>query len=181
MNNLFISWHSLLHLKTMALTSAASFILLLLSFIAFCSPPASRSTSSRLVAKILYTYMAHVSLFSIIRFISLHDSGCSEECEQTLPCQADRYSERYVPWTDHLHKRRRLSYHQCHQPCPIQHVDTLVHNNHVDQLVMIGMVPVDSKTATAILQYKGVPTTILPVLPQLPASNDNGICSITRD
>lgn len=31
---------------------------------------------------------------------------------------------------------------------------------------------IDNKTATAILQYKGVPNTVLPALPQLPASND---------
>lgn len=31
---------------------------------------------------------------------------------------------------------------------------------------------VDNKTATAILQYKGVPTTVLPLLPKLPAPND---------
>ncbi|KAI4327614.1 hypothetical protein L6164_020053 [Bauhinia variegata] len=34
-------------------------------------------------------------------------------------------------------------------------------------------IPVDNKTATAILQYKGIPNTVLPVLPQLPASNDS--------
>ena len=33
-------------------------------------------------------------------------------------------------------------------------------------------VPVDNKTATAILQYKGVPSTVLPTLPQLPIPND---------
>lgn len=32
---------------------------------------------------------------------------------------------------------------------------------------------VDNKTATAILQYRGIPNTVLPVLPQLPASNDS--------
>ncbi|KAA8547378.1 hypothetical protein F0562_003758 [Nyssa sinensis] len=32
--------------------------------------------------------------------------------------------------------------------------------------------PVDNKTATAILQYKGIPNTVLPILPQLPAPND---------
>jgi laccase len=31
---------------------------------------------------------------------------------------------------------------------------------------------IDNKTATAILQYKGIPNTVLPTLPQLPASND---------
>ena len=31
---------------------------------------------------------------------------------------------------------------------------------------------VDNKTATAILQYKGIPNTVLPILPQLPAPND---------
>ncbi|OVA18060.1 Multicopper oxidase [Macleaya cordata] len=33
-------------------------------------------------------------------------------------------------------------------------------------------IPVDNKTATAILQYKGIPNTIIPSLPQLPAPND---------
>ncbi|KAJ4838315.1 Laccase-11 [Turnera subulata] len=33
-------------------------------------------------------------------------------------------------------------------------------------------VAVDNKTATAILQYKGIPTTLLPILPQLPSPND---------
>ncbi|KAK3008361.1 hypothetical protein RJ639_014889 [Escallonia herrerae] len=33
-------------------------------------------------------------------------------------------------------------------------------------------IPVDNKTVTAILQYKGVPNTVLPTLPQLPAPND---------
>ncbi|KAG8659932.1 laccase-11 [Manihot esculenta] len=33
-------------------------------------------------------------------------------------------------------------------------------------------IPVDNKTATAILQYKGIPNTVLPSLPQLPAPND---------
>ncbi|KAI3942077.1 hypothetical protein MKW92_037685 [Papaver armeniacum] len=33
-------------------------------------------------------------------------------------------------------------------------------------------VPVDNKTATAIVQYKGIPDIIIPILPQLPAPND---------
>ncbi|MBA0832432.1 hypothetical protein Goarm_016821 [Gossypium armourianum] len=33
--------------------------------------------------------------------------------------------------------------------------------------------PVENKTATAILQYKGIPNIVLPTRPQLPASNDN--------
>ncbi|KAG4125385.1 hypothetical protein ERO13_D10G092300v2 [Gossypium hirsutum] len=33
-------------------------------------------------------------------------------------------------------------------------------------------IPVDNKTATGIFQYKGIPNTVLPTLPQLPASND---------
>ncbi|KAK5784704.1 hypothetical protein PVK06_039230 [Gossypium arboreum] len=32
--------------------------------------------------------------------------------------------------------------------------------------------PADNKTATAILQYKGIPNIVLPTRPQLPASND---------
>lgn len=31
---------------------------------------------------------------------------------------------------------------------------------------------IDNKTAAAILQYKGIPNTVLPILPQLPAPND---------
>nr|POF09785.1 laccase-11 [Quercus suber] len=31
---------------------------------------------------------------------------------------------------------------------------------------------IDNKTATAILQFKGIPNTVLPILPQLPAPND---------
>ncbi|KAJ6896447.1 hypothetical protein NC651_022603 [Populus alba x Populus x berolinensis] len=31
---------------------------------------------------------------------------------------------------------------------------------------------IDNKTATAILQYKGIPNTVLPLLPQLPEAND---------
>lgn len=33
-------------------------------------------------------------------------------------------------------------------------------------------VPVDNKTATAILQYKGIPNTVMPALAELPAPND---------
>ncbi|KAJ8544792.1 hypothetical protein K7X08_017375 [Anisodus acutangulus] len=33
-------------------------------------------------------------------------------------------------------------------------------------------VPVDNKTATAIFQYKGIPESVLPKLPNLPAPND---------
>ncbi|KAL5546163.1 hypothetical protein UlMin_005850 [Ulmus minor] len=36
-------------------------------------------------------------------------------------------------------------------------------------------IPVDNKTVTAILQYKGIPNTVLPILPQLPASNDTNL------
>lgn len=34
-------------------------------------------------------------------------------------------------------------------------------------------IPVDNKTATGILQYKGIPDSVLPTLAQLPASNDS--------
>ncbi|GAY42682.1 hypothetical protein CUMW_068790 [Citrus unshiu] len=34
-------------------------------------------------------------------------------------------------------------------------------------------IPVDNKTATGILQYKGIPNSLLPTLAQLPASNDS--------
>ncbi|KAI3824306.1 hypothetical protein L1987_05761 [Smallanthus sonchifolius] len=33
-------------------------------------------------------------------------------------------------------------------------------------------IPIDNKTATAILQYKNVPTTVIPTLPHLPLPND---------
>ncbi|XP_024974880.1 laccase-11-like [Cynara cardunculus var. scolymus] len=33
-------------------------------------------------------------------------------------------------------------------------------------------IPVDNKTATAILQYKNIPTTVVPLLPRLPSPND---------
>ncbi|GFY90216.1 laccase 11 [Actinidia rufa] len=33
-------------------------------------------------------------------------------------------------------------------------------------------IPIDNKTATAILQYKSIPNTVLPKLPRLPAPND---------
>ncbi|KAJ0961297.1 hypothetical protein J5N97_000703 [Dioscorea zingiberensis] len=42
-------------------------------------------------------------------------------------------------------------------------------------------VPVDNKTATAILQYKGVPTTILPLLPRLPTLNDTDFAGAYLD
>ncbi|PIN05100.1 Multicopper oxidase [Handroanthus impetiginosus] len=34
-------------------------------------------------------------------------------------------------------------------------------------------IPIDNKTATAILQYKGIPDTLIPKLPLLPAKNDS--------
>lgn len=34
-------------------------------------------------------------------------------------------------------------------------------------------ISVDNKTATAILQYKGIPDTVIPILPKLPAQNDS--------
>ena len=42
-------------------------------------------------------------------------------------------------------------------------------------------VPVDNKTATAILQYKGVPTTVIPTLPQLPAPNNTAFADSFND
>ena len=33
-------------------------------------------------------------------------------------------------------------------------------------------IPVDNKTVTAILQYKGIPNNVVPVLPKMPAPND---------
>ncbi|KAG8383974.1 hypothetical protein BUALT_Bualt04G0069600 [Buddleja alternifolia] len=34
-------------------------------------------------------------------------------------------------------------------------------------------IPIDNKTATAILQYKGIPNTVIPTFPHLPAPNDS--------
>ncbi|RWW85072.1 hypothetical protein BHE74_00006302 [Ensete ventricosum] len=42
-------------------------------------------------------------------------------------------------------------------------------------------IPVDNKTATAILQYRGVPTTVVPVMPQLPAPNDTSFVASFGD
>ncbi|CAL9048053.1 laccase-11 [Musa acuminata AAA Group] len=42
-------------------------------------------------------------------------------------------------------------------------------------------IPVDNKTATAILQYRGVPTTVVPVMPQLPAPNDTSFVASFSD
>ena len=36
-------------------------------------------------------------------------------------------------------------------------------------------VPVDNKTVTAILQYKGIPNTVLPSMPKLPAPNNTNV------
>ncbi|GAU42336.1 hypothetical protein TSUD_242330 [Trifolium subterraneum] len=64
---------------------------------------------------------------------------------------------------------------------PGQTTNVLVHANQVSGRYFMGTkafmdapVPVDNKTATGILQYKNIPNTVLPVLPQLPASNDTG-------
>ncbi|RWR82411.1 laccase-11-like protein [Cinnamomum micranthum f. kanehirae] len=42
-------------------------------------------------------------------------------------------------------------------------------------------IPVDNKTATAILQYKGIPNTVMPIMPQLPASDDTDFASSYND
>ncbi|CAI9272346.1 unnamed protein product [Lactuca saligna] len=42
-------------------------------------------------------------------------------------------------------------------------------------------IPVDNKTATAILQYKGIPNTVLPSLPQLPLPNDTAFALTYND
>ena len=62
---------------------------------------------------------------------------------------------------------------------PGQTTNVLVQANQVagryfmaTKAFMDAPIPVDNKTATAILQYKGIPNTVLPVLPQLPARND---------
>ncbi|XP_050878870.1 laccase-11-like [Lathyrus oleraceus] len=64
---------------------------------------------------------------------------------------------------------------------PGQTTNVLVRANHVAgryfmaaKAFMDAPVSVDNKTATAIFQYKDIPNIVLPVLPQLPASNDTG-------
>ncbi|KAL4199188.1 hypothetical protein AMTRI_Chr03g143660 [Amborella trichopoda] len=42
-------------------------------------------------------------------------------------------------------------------------------------------IPIDNKMATAIFQYKGIPNTVLPLLPQLPLSNDTNFVKIFND
>ncbi|XWS42076.1 hypothetical protein CRYUN_Cryun17cG0137800 [Craigia yunnanensis] len=46
------------------------------------------------------------------------------------------------------------------------------HNMTVVEPFMDAPLPIDNKTATGILQYKGIPNTALLTLPQLPAPND---------
>ncbi|XP_022765804.1 laccase-11-like [Durio zibethinus] len=41
--------------------------------------------------------------------------------------------------------------------------------------IMDAPVPVDNKTVTAILQYKGIPNTVLPSMPKLPAPNNTNV------
>lgn len=62
---------------------------------------------------------------------------------------------------------------------PGQTTNVLVRANNVPNRYFMAARPfmdapvsVDNKTATAILQYKGVPNTIIPKLPTLPAAND---------
>lgn len=42
-------------------------------------------------------------------------------------------------------------------------------------------IPVDNKTATAIFQYKGIPNTVIPKLPNLPAPNDSALAFSYQD
>ncbi|KAM0938147.1 putative laccase [Dioscorea sansibarensis] len=67
---------------------------------------------------------------------------------------------------------------------PGQTTNVLLHTNQDPGRYFIGARPfmdapiiVDNKTATAILQYKGVPTTVLPLLPKLPKPNDTSFAS----
>ncbi|KAD5960847.1 hypothetical protein R6Q59_013894 [Mikania micrantha] len=62
---------------------------------------------------------------------------------------------------------------------PGQTTNVLVHANSAPGRYFMAVrpfqdvpIPIDNKTATAILQYKGVPDTVLPSLPQLPSPND---------
>ncbi|GER50356.1 laccase [Striga asiatica] len=64
---------------------------------------------------------------------------------------------------------------------PGQTTNVLVHANRAPGRYFIAarpfmdvpLISVDNKTATAILQYKGVPTTVFPTLPKLPSQNDS--------
>lgn len=62
---------------------------------------------------------------------------------------------------------------------PGQTTNVLVNANQIPgryfmaaRAFMDAPIPVDNKTATGILQYKGVPNTVIPVMPKLPAPND---------
>ncbi|XP_027912602.1 laccase-11-like [Vigna unguiculata] len=62
---------------------------------------------------------------------------------------------------------------------PGQTTNVLVRANQVagryfmaTRTFMDAPIPVDNKSATAIFQYKGIPNTVLPLLPPLPAAND---------
>lgn len=62
---------------------------------------------------------------------------------------------------------------------PGQTTNVLVHANQPPNRYFMGAtafmdapIAVDNKTATAIFQYKGVPNSILPILPSLPKQND---------
>ena len=62
---------------------------------------------------------------------------------------------------------------------PGQTTNVLVQANQIPGRYFIATRPfmdaplsIDNRTATAILQYKGIPNTVLPSLPQLPLSND---------
>ncbi|GMP37884.1 hypothetical protein CsSME_00009372 [Camellia sinensis var. sinensis] len=63
---------------------------------------------------------------------------------------------------------------------PGQTTNVLIQANQVPNRYFMAARPfidvplsIDNKTATAILQYKGIPNSILPTLPVLPASNDS--------
>ncbi|XP_071915064.1 laccase-11-like [Coffea arabica] len=63
---------------------------------------------------------------------------------------------------------------------PGQTTNVLVHANQIPGRYFMAarpfmdvQLPVDNNTATGILQYKGIPNTVLPTLPHLPKSNDS--------
>lgn len=63
---------------------------------------------------------------------------------------------------------------------PGQTTNVLVRANQIPGRYFMGTrpfidvpIPIDNKTATAILQYKGIPNTVLPTLPTLPSPNDS--------
>ncbi|GMN39151.1 hypothetical protein TIFTF001_008378 [Ficus carica] len=55
--------------------------------------------------------------------------------------------------------------------CHPEYLESVQEEFHIPNYIDL-VVPMDNETDTIILQYKGVPNTVVPILPQLPAPND---------